>query len=83
MFHDVDHGVMFNGVKGFGEIQFEQYGRALRGLALVDVLECPCKVVLNRSSMYEAILVTMNNFQNDLLQTVGQEFGNEFKASIK
>ena len=78
MFHNVDHGVMLDGVEGFGEIQLEQYDRAFRCLALVDVLECPCKAVLNRSSMYEAILVTMNNSQDEFLQPVSKELSNEF-----
>ena len=82
MFHNVDHGIILDHVESFGEIQLKQNNRSLGGLALVNVLKCPCKTILYRSPTYESILVTMDNLQNDFLETVSQELGNELKAAI-
>ena len=83
MSHNVDHGIVLDRVESFGEIQLKQNNRSLGGLALVNVLKCPCKAILYRSSTDESILVTVDNFQNDLLHTVGQELSNEFKAAVE
>ena len=81
--HNVDHGVMFDGVKGFGKIKFKQNYWPFGSLALLDVLESPCEAVLYRSPMNETILVAVNNSQNNLLQAVGHELSNEFKAAVE
>ena len=76
--HDVDHRIMANGVKGFCKIQFEQYDAPFRCKALMDILEGPSEAILDRSPTNEAILVTMNNSQDEFLQPVSKELSNEF-----
>ena len=83
MLHDVDHGIVLNCVERLSKIQLKLNNRSLGGLALVNVLKCPSKTILYRSPTYESILVTTNTFQNDLLESVSQEFSNELKAAIK
>ena len=69
---------MFYGVKGFGEVEFEQHNLTRRPLALVDVLKRPSKAVLYSSPLNEAILVSVDDRQNDFLQTIGQDLGDDF-----
>ena len=83
MLHDVDHGIVLNCVERLSKIQLKQNNRSLGGLALVNVLKCPRKTILYRSPTDESILVTVDNLQNDFLETVSQEFGNELKTAIK
>ena len=74
---------MLNSIKSFGKVQFEEDNFFLGGLTLVYVLTCPRKAVVDRSPAEKTVLVTMNNFQDNLLEAVGQEFGNPFKTTIE
>ena len=49
----------------------------------MNVLESPCKTVLYRPATYEAILVAVDDFEYDLLKSVGQEFCNKLEAAIE
>ena len=63
---------MFNGIEGFGKVQFEEDNFFLGGMPLVDVFENPGQAVMNGSSTEETILVLMNNRCNDILSPICQ-----------
>ena len=44
----------------------------------MNVLKRPCKTILNGSPFEETILIPMDDFKNDFLQTVGKDFGDDF-----
>ena len=52
---------MFNGIEGFGKVQFEEDNFFLGGMSLVDVFENPGQAVMNGSSTKEAILIFMHH----------------------
>ena len=83
MTHDVDHRVMDNCVKGFGKVQFEQHYLMGLPLALVDIFKRPSKAVLDGPPLNETVLVSIDDNQDNFLQTVGQYFGDDFQTAIQ
>ena len=67
VFHDVKHGGMLDHVESFGEIQLKKNNLSLRGLTLMNVLEGPGEIVLDRAPFDETVLVFMNYLQDDTL----------------
>lgn len=49
----------------------------------MDVLEGPGQTILYRSSFKEPVLVSVHNFQDDSLKTVGEKLGNKFEAAVE
>ena len=83
MSHNVDHGIMFDGVKSFGEIQLGKNNRSLGGLALVNVLKCPSKTILYSPAFEKAILVSMHDFEDDFFESISQKNCDNFEATIE
>ena len=49
----------------------------------MNILESPGKAVMNGTTTEEAILVAMNNMQNDLLKSIGKDLGYKLKTAIQ
>ena len=47
------------------------------------VFKRPGQAVLDRSPLQETVLVPMNDFENQLLQTVSQQFSYQFQTTIE
>ena len=47
------------------------------------IFESPGKAVMNGTTTEEAILVAMNNLQNNLLKAIGKDLGYKVKAAIQ
>jgi hypothetical protein len=52
-------------------------------MTLVQELKSPAKAVLNCSPMNKSVLISVNNFQDVLLQSICQKFGNEFERGVQ
>ena len=49
----------------------------------MNILESPGKAVMNGTTTEEAILVAMNNLQNNLLKVIGKDLGYKLKTTIQ
>ena len=64
-------------------IMFEKDDQSLRGLALMYIFKGPSKAVFNCSPFNETILVFVDDFKDDFLQPISQDFRDEFQATVK
>jgi hypothetical protein len=74
---------MLNFVEGFLKIKFQNDCFLLPKFAKMDKLKSPSQAVLDRSSFYEAILIGMNQRNNNLLQSISQEFSQKLYGGIE
>lgn len=49
----------------------------------MDVLKCPSKTVMYSPSVNETILVAVNQVQDNTLQKVSKQFGDQLEAAIR
>ena len=81
--HDLNHWFMLNRNKRFRKVQLQQAASTTRGLALVDVLECPGLAVLDRSPFKKTVLVSVDDFEDYTLQPISQQLGYQLQATVK
>ena len=54
-------------IKCLGKIKFEKHNFFLGALSLINIFKSPREAVLNGTAFKEAVLVTMNDFENNPL----------------
>jgi hypothetical protein len=75
---NLNNGIMLNGIKSLGKIQFENNYGLLGHMALVKILKIPGNTILNRSGFEESTLIFMNAIQNPSLESICHQFSEEF-----
>ena len=49
----------------------------------MNILECPSQTILDRSTFYEAILVAMDNFKNEFLESVSEQLSDYLEEAVE
>ena len=52
-------------------------------MTLMDILEGPSQAILNGPAFEKTVLVAVDQIQDDLLQTICQEFGDQLEAIVQ
>lgn len=68
-------GVMLNFVEGFFKIKLQDDHLLFRVMAQVKIFKGPSQAILDGYTFDEAMLISMNEGDDQLLQPIGKELG--------
>jgi len=81
--HDLNHRFMLNCIERPRKINLQDTTLSPRGLALVDVLEGPSQAVLDRPPFEKAVLVSVDDLEDNFLQSINKQFSYKLQATVK